>query len=255
MYVRGSLFIIFVFLLLFVVSNQRRLLIPSIKLDGHKVIKCSDPVVYVLVEDMGGHGRPLVALQESLAMIPNLENFDVDRLLGLIVDNMAMAYPDVRVRARDLVPAVLHVFMRKKVSCTEKLAPGDYTAEDVVGMGLFEYDQDSSTLNCPFVLLCLLSQWSNDQTLGHLDLPSYNRLKQNNTELPYTGQFWQEWEELLGQNRVLKSKVHGPGPVKFSDLHAGAMLGADGDVLVKEERATGIIRAPHIVENDEGTIL
>lgn len=100
-------------------------------MDGHLVIKNDDPVVYVLVDDMGGYGRLLEALQDTLATIPDLENFDVDHLLGLIIAKVAIAYPEVRDAAPKLVPAVLHVLMRKEVSRDEKLAPGDLTVEQV----------------------------------------------------------------------------------------------------------------------------
>ncbi len=127
----------------------------------------------------------------------------------------------------------------------------------LVEMGLFEYDAVKCTLNCPFVLLCLLCQWSNDATLTHLNLPAYNRLKENTDDIPRTGQFWQDWEEFLAQFRMLKSKLYGSAEsIKYSDLHAGAFFGEGGTgVLVKEEHATGIFHAPHIVLNDQGTIL
>jgi hypothetical protein len=120
-------------------------------------------------------------------------------------------------------------------------------------MGLFEYNADSRILDCPFALLCLLSQWSNDHTLAHFNFPSYNHWKMN-TDIPNTGRFWQDWEEFLAQFRVLKSKLYASKPVKFSDLHMGAVLGGDTDVFIQEEPATGFICAPHTVKNNEGTI-
>jgi len=206
------------------------------------------------VDDMDGYGRPLEALADTLAAIPNLENFDVDQLLYHVVAKLAVAYPDVREAAKKLVPAVLYVLMRRSVSREDKLEPGELTAEQVVEMGLFEYDQDKETLNCPFVLLCLLSQWSNDHTLAHLDLPSYNPWKGDKT-IPNTGRFWQDWEEFLVQFRVLKSKLYGSASkyITFKDLHMGAIIGKDKDVLVQEVPAIGFYRAPHIVENDQAS--
>lgn len=244
----------------FATSTQKRLQIPSFALDSHKIIQQEDPVIYTLMEDMGGFGRPLEALEEALAMIPDLNNFDVDRLLGSIVDKMATKYPDMVEHTNELIPTVLHIFMRRRVLRDEKLVretKGDLTAKRVVEMGLFEYNTVKCTLNCPFVLLCLLCQWSNDKTLAHLNLPVYNRLKENTDDIPCTGQFWPDWEELLAQFHVLKSKLYGSAEsIKYSDLHTGAFFGERGTVvLVKEEHATGIFHALHIVLNDQGTIL
>lgn len=154
-------------------SNQRRITIPPPVLDGHKVIVADDPIIYVLIEDMGGYGRALEALQQALSKIGDIENYYLDALLHYIQTSIAHLYPGLFDAAPDLTPAIFHVLTQTPVKRTTLLSSG-LTVEGVIEMGLFDYTE-KGTLQCPFALLCLLSKWSMDKALIYLTyLPTIN---------------------------------------------------------------------------------
>jgi len=124
------------------------------------------------------------------------------------------------------------------------------TCEDLVELGLFSFSEDGH-LNCPFVLLCILSDWSNDRTLAHLNLPSYNRIKADKN-LPRAGSFWQDWEEFTAQFRVLKSQVFAGVDTTLQDLHAGAIIGAGRTLKVEVLPLDGYFGSKHHVPYEEG---
>ena len=99
-------------------------------------------------------------------------------------------------------------------------------------------------MECPYVILWLLATWSQNPTLSHYKLDTYNEQEsQTNSSIPLGAQMWQNWEEMTAQFRVLKSILLNGKVVQLSSLHAGALLGKDSSINVQVHQLNDFVRA------------
>eukprot|EP00026_Physarum_polycephalum_P002534 Phypoly_transcript_02541.p1 GENE.Phypoly_transcript_02541~~Phypoly_transcript_02541.p1 ORF type:complete len:534 (+),score=57.39 Phypoly_transcript_02541:590-2191(+) len=202
-------------------------------IDGHKVIQYDDPIVYVMVEDAGGHARTLLVILDELVKWGLPEGNNSNNFFSGVLHNLALHYPDLVNLGKKIIPALKYVLTQQQVDRQTEIGP-NLTVEQLVEMGLFMYTE-KRTLTCPFVLLCLLKDKSQDLALNNVSLPSYSSLEAG-CDARFVEAGWEDWERFVPQFIVLKTQLLAGGPVKFSELHHGAMIGSDRDVMVEVPR-------------------
>lgn len=230
-----------------------RVILEPPPINGHAVISASNSLEYILIDDMGGHGRGLEALKESLEKIPDGKStldYNPEFFFAGVVHRIHQLYPDLATKAVRLKPVIAAILGHVKLQRTHSF--GDITVEGAIELGFFRFNQTTSHLECPFFLIYLFAHQSGDVMLAHLPMLNYNQVK-GTENAPCTGLFWQTWEEFVGQFRMLKGYFYGGREVKFSELHAGA-IGAS-DLLVQVPELRVLRQLPHILSPAQGNIM
>ena len=134
-------------------SSQRRVLLKPPVLDGNAIIPSDERAVMLLVRDMGGHGRALEALEQSLRGKDHA-NLSLNEVILDVFSRLNSLYPSLGqnlMNARALVVACLG---RRVFSGLVDNIPGcspPMTVDDALSMGLLRWNEMVRTLECPFV--------------------------------------------------------------------------------------------------------
>lgn len=229
-------------------SPQWRVSLVPPALDGHLIIPSNDPLVKIFVEDMGGHGRALEKLKDTLGEV-DITTCSASAFMNLVKSKMEAAYPPLRSASNSLVPALIGVLTRCRLALDQKIPEMDRTVEQLISLGLFRWKPiDSSVkgyLECPFIFLWLLATWSGDPVLFRFNLDVYDEQEsQTDSSIPKGVQLWQNWEDTTAQFRRLKSALLDGQVVPLSTLHAGALMGSGcSTVEVKVHKLDDMVRA------------
>jgi hypothetical protein len=231
-------------------SPQKRISLVLPLIDGHAIIPSGDPLVNIFIDDMGGHGRALEKLKETLDEM-DIATHSASAFMNQVRQRMEAAYPPLKYEANTLVPALIAVLTRLELSLKDIIPGMTMTVENLISLGLFRWECIPSAsvghLECPFIFLWLLATWSNNPILSHFKLDAYNEQQsQTNSSIPKGMQMWQNWEETTAQFRILKSLLLDGKVVSLSTLHAGALLeSGSGSIKVHVHKLTHLVRASH----------
>ena len=138
-------------------------------------------------------------------------------------------YPQLKDQAPVLANVLIAVLTRYTFDSISDYVPNTTkTVAEIIELGFFRLDEDN-VLTCPFVLVWLFATWSRKPVLSHFKLEAYS--EQENPSLPRGMQFWQHWEEFVGQFRMLKSILLAGKTVPVTTLHAGAEISDEASTL------------------------
>jgi hypothetical protein len=238
-------------------SNQFRVEIQLNPLDGRAIFSdyIQDPLISLLVEDMGGHGRAL----EALWLVLSESNFSfqdcrLDTLMTRLYGRLTDKYPAWVDRSNlvPLIPLLKAVLTRQTFNDLKTVLPGcNGTIDDHVKLGLFRWNMCQRTIECPYILLWLLATNCEDTNLQNLLLGDYTS-EQHNIDPLKCGrgmQSWMHWEEFVARFQCIKSHVLNGETVKWSDLHAGAQFGLEVEQLVKVKRLSLVLASQQYATN------
>jgi hypothetical protein len=233
-------------------SNQRRVDVVLSPLNGRTIFSeyIEDPLISLLVDDMGGHGRALEALWITLSRYEfNIQNCSMDDLMISLRGELSSRYPTWvdPTFLLPLIPLLKAVLTRQRFQNLSVVLPGcNGTVDDHVKLGLFRWNVHNQTIECPYILLWLLAAHCGDTDLQNLMLGDY-KSEQHNINPQKCGkgmQCWMHWEDFVARFRCLKSHVLEGNTTKWSDLHAGAQFGPGAEQLVKVKRLS-LVCASH----------
>ena len=207
-------------------SPQRRVNLVPGPLDGHAIIKSSNMLVHMLVDDMGGHGRALEMLVDSLEPLQrkgqDQDSFSLAELASSLRHNFRERYPSLFELGDDLLPLVESTFARRSFSSLQSSISPNFTVEDALTLGLIRWSPQTQTLEMPFILLWLLTTGTPNAPplLRHLahDNVSSGIVKRTGLE------GWGSWQDFVANFQSLKSKVFDGKEMTLAELHAGAKL-------------------------------
>jgi len=175
----------------------------------------NDDVVRLLVGDMGGHGRTLEALEQVLEKYYRSDkDIGFIRLMHKVYFQIQMVYPDIQGQLLPLDDVLKAVIARKRVSRSALV--GSLTVDQIISMGLFRYDEESSVIVCPFILY-LFVHWKG---FPLVKMRSYAPVESHEESQP-----WELWEEFNCRFRVLKSQAYSGQTLAWNVLHSGAKFG------------------------------
>ena len=207
-------------------SPQRRVNLVPGPLDGHAIVKSSNMLVQMLVDDMSGHGRALEMLVDSLEPLQrkgqDQDSFSLAELASSLRHNFRERYPTLFELGDDLLPLVESTFARRSFSSLQSSISPNFTVEDALTLGLIRWSPQTQTLEMPFILLWLLTTGTPNAPplLRHLahDNVSSGIVKRTGLE------GWGSWQDFVANFQSLKSKVFDGKEMTLAELHAGAKL-------------------------------
>ena len=222
-------------------SPQKRCYLHPDPLDGHAILKSSNMFIQMLVNDMGGHGRALEMLVESLQELRvDPDELEINLLASKLRLKLQGCYPSwFKVEdGDDLIPVFESALARQKFTSTNSHISSKFTVEDVVRLGLIRWNRKTHMLEVPFILFWLLTTEAPNAS------PVLTRLARDNVSssiVMRTGlEGWRAWEEFIADFQSLKSKVFDGKVMTLEEFHAGAKLSnsaAKSLIKVREKNA------------------
>ncbi|CAG8448871.1 8972_t:CDS:2 [Acaulospora morrowiae] len=215
----------------FLDSSQLRVFLPVTSLQPPRIngnpVFVDNPVMKMLINDMGGHGRALEALEESIRG-KDLDNINFIDLINDVRSNISNKYQEWLSKTIYLKPVLRIILSRTQVDKNQKLATFEgkkITVDDVTQFGLVRFesrraDEVVGYLTCPYVWLWIMAGASRN---GKLLRNWYFNNKAGNPSIPPGCQYWQNFDNFVAQFRILKSNIYGDNEqVELRVIHNGA---------------------------------
>ncbi|KAF1782670.1 hypothetical protein GQ600_25718 [Phytophthora cactorum] len=189
-------------------STQQRVFLLPPPLRGHKFLATRTRIEKQLVDDMGGHGRALEALQQVLHRYhkDSLDEVDEEGDPSTIVDD------------------VYHALKRQY--------------GDVFDSRLFD-----DPTNCQEVLAAVLSR-RRYGVLQRIGLPKkLGEVDNFDKHITRSVLVWQRFEQFVAFYRRVKSIAFCEIPVTLSEFHAAARFGAIDGILIQEPHRRAVVES------------
>ena len=190
-------------------------------LDGHAIVKSSNMLIKMLVNDTGGHGRALEMLEESIEELGgDFDNLRLDLLAPILCHKLEICYRSwFNLIQKDLLPLFEAVLARCHLSLEDKISP-NFTVEGALGLGLVHLTK-TEILEVPFILFWLLATSGKQKHAAFVRLTN-DRVSGLEGRTGLEG--WGDWQDFVSNFQSLKSKVFDGKEVALAELHAGAKL-------------------------------
>ncbi|CAG8580579.1 16609_t:CDS:2 [Acaulospora morrowiae] len=230
--------------------SQWRVFLPVTSLQPPRIngnpVFVDNPVMKMLINDMGGHGRALEALEESISG-KDLDNIRFIDLINDVRSNLSKKYQGWLSKTICLKPVLRIILSRmlvKKSSNVATFEGKEITVEDVTQFGLVRFESQGvyeffGHLTCPYIWLWIMARASrDDKLLRNWDFNYYNEVcnKVGNSSIPPGCQYWQNFEYFVTQFRSLKSNIYGDNEqVKLGVIHKGAKHNFDDSSIYNRE--------------------
>jgi hypothetical protein len=233
-------------------SHQKRVFLPISPLSPPqrqgKPVFANSNLVNMLINDMGGHGRALEALDEALRD-KDVDNINFLTIAEGIRAKLSDLYGEWISQTSYLKPVLRVILTQARVRANEIVPGTDLKPEDFSKLGLIRFDnakglRDWGCLTCSYIWLWLLAHASDDPMLWGWNFKYYQEAQSSEgPSVPPGCQFWQHFEEFVGRIRVLKSQVFDQDQhVYLEDIHHGARHNFSGVKIINKalslEKAT-----------------
>ncbi|EGZ28983.1 hypothetical protein PHYSODRAFT_469680, partial [Phytophthora sojae] len=214
------------------VFRQRCTYLVPPTLNGDEILSPRTRIEQILVEDMGGHGRALEALDAALRSFRDEGTATPSPMdiIKRVCERLQVEYADLfksplltsRTICQEVVAAILY---RQQLIFSESIGEKGMTVDELLGVGFFRLSREThGHLSCAFILLELLMS-----KLGKTgDMMEY---------LTRSVLGWQDFTHFVASYRVKKSTVFNAGPISLAAFHAGARFGPIDGICVKEARS------------------
>ncbi|CAG8798498.1 41596_t:CDS:2, partial [Gigaspora margarita] len=230
-------------------SHRKRVYLPVASLQppnyrqGDSLIPVfkSDEITNTLVEDCGGHGKALEALNDCLAG-RNIEECNINTLMNDLRHNLTAMYRDaIFGSVRDARPIARVILTRRLLDLYTTVPKTNKTPDEFAGSGLIRFEQinqDSPKgyLTAPYIWLWIFVEISHEQgdpILRDWEFADYGEQRALlNPVSSLQVKSWQSFEKFVSSFRCIKSAVIEEDEITtISEVHAGARL--NGDVKFK----------------------
>ncbi|RHZ89391.1 hypothetical protein Glove_15g40 [Diversispora epigaea] len=204
-------------------SQQLRVFLPLTSLQPPRInrnpVFVDNPIMKMLINDMGGHGRALEALEESISG-KDLDNINFIDLINDVRSNLNNKYQGWLSKTTYLKPVLRIILSHARVDKNQNIATfegKEITVNDITQFGLVRFesrrtDEVVGYLTCPYIWLWIMARASlDDKLLRNWDFNYYNevRNKAGDPSIPPGCQYWQNFEYFVAQFRSLKSNIYG----------------------------------------------
>ena len=228
-------------------SSRRRILLPVNPLEPpfiHQapVFKTDDPLVKLLVNDCGGHGRALEILADTLVKF-NTDKSSLGDLMRVLRDELITLYgAAIRLMPSEVHALALAVLTRQRLHAYSFVPNTNKTPDQFVSAGLMRFVEIDKSgagyLIAPYVWVwaitttesggSLLGDWQFDDCDQNLsNLSHLSKIDKTQRLAICTAE---EFERFNAFFRRMKSRALREGdPTRISDVHYGAQLNGDID--------------------------
>ncbi|CAG8447929.1 3563_t:CDS:2, partial [Gigaspora rosea] len=230
-------------------SHRKRVYLPVASLQPPKyrqgdnlipVFK-SDEITSTLVEDCGGHGRALEALNDCLAG-RNIEECNINTLMNDLRHNLTEMYRDaIFGSVRDARPVARAILTLRLLDLYTPVPNTNKTPDEFAGSGLIRFEQVNQNspkgyLTAPYIWLWIFVEISHEQgdpILRDWEFAVYREQRALlNPVSSLQVKSWQSFEKFVASFRCIKSAVIEEDELTtISEVHAGARL--NGDIKFK----------------------
>lgn len=194
------------------------------KIDGNKILAPRDIVERLMVSDMGGHGCSLEILQMELVDYRN-KDLSCSTVMDTVYSKLRQIYPGWGTISNDHIKVVIQSLLVGKKFDNLQVVLGDRTIDSYQQLGLIRWNNQSKTLECPFIWLrivatsfcdlnSILYAPSRYGTAAYVNDPTNNSMNK----------VWQHWEDFVARFWCVKTWAFAGEQVSWNDLHAGALL-------------------------------
>ncbi|CAG8693137.1 4128_t:CDS:2, partial [Funneliformis caledonium] len=219
----------------------------------------NDEITNTLVEDCGGHGRALEALDDCLAG-RSIEECNVDTLMNDLRHDLTEKYRNaIFSTVEDARPIARAIFTKRLLNKYKPIPKTDKTPDEFVGGGLIRFEQSSSSsrrgyLTAPYIWLWIFMEISNeegDPLLRDWEFADYGEQRAFlNPVTSLQAKSWQSFEKFVASFRCIKSTVIEEDElINISEVHAGARL--NGDIQFKNHNLQLEIAKHHTDTNSK----
>jgi len=197
-----------------------------------KYLRVFNPILDLLIDDMGGNGRALELLEDQWKMYLNSpEIYDTVTLMTNLRSDLHSVY-DISDASSQFFP-ILRAIMTKCVfnEVTDIIPGTDWTVDKTCSIGLVNYNSDPeypNTLSCAFIWLWLLTSRKHDN-LYQLVTGIYDDIPGDRVNFPTPTHF----EKFNAHYRCLKSQIFDGQIIPMSKFHDGAVLNGDLHIKIK----------------------
>jgi len=203
-------------------STQERVFLLPPTLNGEEVLSPRTRTEKQLVEDMGGHGRALEALEDVLHRAHKKkseeeEEIDPTYLIDEVYNALTVKYGNLfelplfePTTSQEVLVAVLSRRRYNKLS--EKIGQTELTVDELRSFGLFRRTVDNR-LDCAFIILVMLMR-NIPRKVGEID--------NFDEHLTRSVLVWQRFEQFVAFYRRVKSIAYHGILVDLGTFHSGA---------------------------------
>ena len=215
---------------LFGKSKQERVFLRPPLLSHPELVAPDDaafPALYILRDDMGGHGRAL----EILATLVHGRKAgtgvqSISDLSSAVQSKLLKSYSDW-MNVQPLEALLGAIISRRLFMSLSDLVVGDLTVDNVRELGLVQW-RARGPLVAPVILLLMMKSNLSGRSLLTRLASGYNKLEFGSR----SGNWWQDFEEFVAVFRAIKLKAfRGLGWVSMAQLHHGASLSTASQAL------------------------
>ncbi|KAG7376546.1 hypothetical protein PHYPSEUDO_013157 [Phytophthora pseudosyringae] len=239
-------------------STQKRVFLLPPPLHGHDIIAPRTRMEKQLVDDMGGHGRALEALQKVLddRRKKVLEDFDpativeqrcrrdaleevdpatiVDDVYAVLQENYGEVFDSALLaESKNCQEVLAAILSRRRYGVLERIGRTSVTVDELRSFGLFRWTPDQR-LECAFILLVVLMR-KLPKKVGEVD--------NFDEHITRSVLLWQQFEHFVAFYRRVKSIAFCGIPVALSEFHAGARFGEIDGICIKEPSPRTVVKA------------
>ena len=179
------------------------------------------PLKDLLTMDMGGHGRALECLEESLKVMPGA---GASALVGAVISRLSQKYPDAvhfdGASSEDFLDLLRASLSGKVLHRNQTVGRLDPAKMELIRVVYFDELVTEYRIDIPYIWLQLmLTQQTLTSDLGPWKLLDYDLFEKPSART------WQAWEHFNAEFRVLRSCSFEDGQVvDIGSLHRGAII-------------------------------
>ncbi|GBC05018.1 hypothetical protein RclHR1_00060031 [Rhizophagus clarus] len=182
----------------------------------------------MLVDDMGGNGRALEALESAVKDV-NYENVSFLSIVEMVYHNLKRNFAECISLAQHLIPVLRVILTRTFLYATQPIPGTNILPDQLSRLGLVKFVKVSEegnigTLICPYIWLWLMANESKENILTHLNFKYYNENQAKEDQIIPPGyEYWIHFEHFVSSFRVIKSHIFEKNKqIKLEKIHAGA---------------------------------
>jgi len=210
------------------------LLLPP-ALRGDEIMSTRTMIEKQLMDDMGGHGRALEALEGVLLKHKDsMEEIDPTYLFDKVceeIERKSGIFDSPLFNAKVCQEVLIAILSRRTYGIFDQIGQTNLTVDEICRFGFVRWTPDKR-LNCPFILLVMMVR-------------SIGELKKFNEHFTRSVLAWQRVEQFVALYRQVKSIVYRKIPVDLSTFHSGACFGSINGIVIRESNSRTVEAAHH----------
>jgi hypothetical protein len=192
-------------------------------------------ITKIMMQDMGGHGRALECLLETLKEC-DLNHVSANTVMQGVTSKLRLLYKNWNIlQNQDEVQGLLvSVFCRAKLKLNEVIPGTTVTVDEIMQAGLFRYDDKEGTLSVAYIWILLMKDFNRFPELTAIINMDYESIQEKIRHGSSPSLSPEAFEEFWCNFRAVRSRCfRNEFQLLWSVLHSGALITNGGDIKVE----------------------